>query len=116
MTTVAVHDRWYGALCYASILVLIPILRRHKSPFLAAHCRQGFALVFAEVVIGLIVLVLESILSPVPLLGVLVSIVLHLVYFLLFLGLSVLGFIKALSGEPFRIVGLEDLADRVPIH
>ena len=114
--TPSTTDRWYGALCYASVLVFIPILRREKSPFLAAHCRQGFALLFAEIVLGLIVLVLESILSPVPLLGVLVSIVLHLVYFLLFLGLSVLGFIKALSGEPFAIVGLEELADRVPIH
>jgi uncharacterized membrane protein len=113
---IGTSDRWLGALCYASILVLVPILQRQKTEFLAAHCRQGFALLFAEVVLGIIVLVIEAVLSPVPLLGFLVSMVLHLAYFLLFLGLSVLGFIKALSGEEFRVVGLEDLADRVPIH
>jgi uncharacterized membrane protein len=111
-----IRDRWLGALCYVSILVLIPILVRQRSSFLAAHCRQGFSLVFAQIVLGLLVWVLESAFQPVPLLGVLVSLILHLAYWLLFIGLSVLGFVKALSGEPFAIPGLEELASRVPIH
>jgi uncharacterized membrane protein len=112
----AVRDRWLGAVCYLSILVIFPILARPRSEFLAAHCRQGFTLLFAEVVIGLLVWVLESGFQLVPMLGVLVSLVLHLAYWLLFIGLSVLGFVKALSGERFEIPGLEDLARRVPIH
>ncbi len=111
-----VRDRWLGAICYLSLLVLVPILMRERSEFLARHCRQGFALLFAEVVVGLLVWVLESAFHLVPVLGVLVSLVLHLAYWLLFIGLSVLGFVKALSGEDFDVPGLEDLARRVPVH
>lgn len=110
------RDRWLSALCYVSLLVLIPIFSGRRSVFLAAHCRQGFSLVFAQVVLGLLVWVIESGFSPVPLLGVLVSLVLHLAYWLLFIVISVVGFVKALSGETFSVPGLEELANRVPIH
>jgi uncharacterized membrane protein len=111
-----VRDRWLGAICYLSILVFVPILMKQRSEFLAAHCRQGFALVFAEVVLGVLVWALESAFHVVPVLGILISIVLNLAYWLLFLGISVLGFVKALSGELFEVPGLEDLSARVPIH
>ena len=115
-TEPSIRDRWLGALCYASVLVLIPILVRRRSDFLAAHCRQGFSLVFAEIVLGLLVLVVESAFRPVPLLGVLISLILNLAFWLLFIGISVLGFVKALSGETFSVPGLEEFAERVPIH
>ncbi|MEZ4389398.1 MAG: hypothetical protein R3D98_17785 [Candidatus Krumholzibacteriia bacterium] len=109
-----VRDRWLGAVCYLSVLVVVPILARQRSEFLARHCRQGFALLFAEVVVGLLVLAVESALGRIPVLGLLVSIVLSLAYWLLFLGISVLGFVKALSGEDFEVAGLEDLAAARP--
>ena len=115
-TTPSIRDRWLGSVCYLSLLVIIPILVRRRGSFLAGHCRQGFSLVFAQIVIGLLVWIIESAFSPVPVLGVLVGLVLHLAYWLLFLGLSVIGFVKALSGEDFSVPGLEDLASRVPIH
>jgi len=111
-----VRDRWLGALCYLSILVFVPILMKRRSEYLAAHCRQGFTLVFAEVVLAVLVWALESAFREIPVLGILVSIVLNLAYWLLFLGISVLGFVKALSGELFEVPGLEDVASRVPIH
>ena len=111
-----IRDRWLGAVCYLSVFVFLPILRRQRSEFVAAHCRQGFVLLFAEVVLGLLVWVLESAFQVVPVLGVLVSLVLNLAYWLLFIGISVLGFVKALSGEKFEIPGLEDLAARVPVQ
>jgi len=111
-----VRDRWLGALCYLSVLVMIPIFVRRRSAYLAAHCRQGFTLVFAQVVLGLLVWVLESAFGLVPVLGILMSMILNLAYWLLFIGISVLGFVKALSGESFEVPGLEDLAARVPIH
>ena len=109
------RDRWLGAICYLSVFVLVPILMRQRSEYVAAHCRQGFTLLFAEVVLGMLVWVLESAFQFVPMLGVLVSLVLNLAYWLLFIGISVLGFVKALSGEKFEVPGLEDLAARVPI-
>jgi uncharacterized membrane protein len=111
-----IRDRWLGALCYVSVLVVIPILVKQRSAFLAAHCRQGVSLVFAQVVLGLLVWVIENAFGPVPILGVLVSLILHLAYWLLFIGISVLGFVRALSGEAFAVPGLEELAARVPIH
>jgi uncharacterized membrane protein len=114
--TPTIRDRWLGALCYVSVLVFVQILARQRSEFLARHCRQGFTLLFAEVVLGLLVWVLETAFNPVPILGVLVSLILHLAYWLLFIGISVLGFVKALSGEYFDVPGLEDLAARIPIH
>jgi len=113
----SIRDRWFAALCYVSVLVIISILAvRPRSEFLAAHCRQGFSLLFAEVVIALVVWVLESAFGPVPVLGVLVSILLNLAYWLIFIGISALGFVRALSGERFEVAGLDDLANRVPIH
>ena len=45
-------DRWWASVCYLSCIVLLPaFLVKNKSPFLARHCRQGFALFFAEVVV-----------------------------------------------------------------
>ena len=110
-----IRDRWLGAICYLSVFVAVPLLMRQRSEFVAAHCRQGFTLLFAEVVLGLLVWVLESAFQFVPMLGVLVSLVLNLAYWLLFIGISVLGFVKALSGEKFEVPGLEDLAARVPV-
>ncbi len=113
---VPVGDRWLGAVCYLCVLVAIPFCARRRSEFLAGHLRQGFTLVFAEIVLALLVWILESAFGLVPVLGILVSIILNLAYWLLFLGISVLGFVKALSGETFEVPGLEDIADRVPIH
>lgn len=111
-----VRDRWLAATCYLSLLVIVPIAMRQRSEFLADHCRQGFTLVFAEVVLGLLVLAIETALGRIPLLGLLLSIVLTLAYWLLFITISALGFIKALSGEAFAVPGLDDIAARVPIH
>ncbi|HOX26346.1 MAG TPA: hypothetical protein PLL30_07150 [Candidatus Krumholzibacteria bacterium] len=113
----SISDRWYAALCYAGFLVLVPILVvRPRSTFLAAHCRQGFSLLFAEIVGGLLLWVLESTFNLVPVLGVLLNLILHLAYWLLFVAISAVGFVKALSGERFEVAGLEDLANRVPIE
>jgi uncharacterized membrane protein len=111
-----VNDRWLGAVCYLNFLVVVPIFARPRSEFLARHCRQGFALFFAEVVIFLVLAVIDKTVGQIPILGLLVSILLHLVFFLVCLGLSVIGFVKALSGEEWRVPFLDEFADKVPIH
>lgn len=109
-------DRWLGAICYLTILVLLPMLVREKSAFLARHCRQGFAILFAEVVILLLLAAIDKTIGLIPVLGFLISILLHLAFFMIFLLLSALGFVKALSGERWDLPGLDELADRVPVH
>jgi uncharacterized membrane protein len=112
----SISDRWFGAVCYLSILVVIPIFVKNKSEFLARHCRQGFALLFAEVVVIVLLSIIEATIGRIPILGALISILLHLVFFLAFLALSVIGFVKALSGEGWRLPYLDEFSHRVPIH
>jgi uncharacterized membrane protein len=112
---ISIRDRWLGAVCYLTILVFIPIFVKNKSEFLARHCRQGFILLFAEVVLLLLLAAIEATIGRIPILGLLISIILHLVFFIVFLTLSVLGFIKALSGEDWRLPVLDEFADKVPI-
>ena len=114
--SISIRDRWLGALCYLSFLVLIPMLSKPKDEWLARHCRQGFALLFAEVVGAVFIWIIDSTLGELPLLGFLVVIALRLVFFLVALSVSVLGFIKALFGEKWRIPYLDELADKIPIH
>ena len=116
MTESTINDRWLGAVCYVGFLVFIPILTvKEKSEFLAAHCRQGFALFFAEVVLYIVLNIFDATLGRLPLIGLLVTIVLHLAAMIACLSLSVIGFIKALSGEECRLPVIDEYADRVPI-
>jgi uncharacterized membrane protein len=109
-------DRWWGCICYLSVWVLLPIIAvKSKSEFLARHCRQGFALFVAEVVALMLLTIISNTLGHIPLLGFLISLLLHLALLLAALALSVLGFIKALSGEEWSIPYLDDFADRVPV-
>lgn len=111
-----VRDRWLGALSYASFLVFVPLLSPRKSPFLARHCRQGFALLFVEVVGLLLILIIDATIGRIPLLGFLVAVLLRLVLFLAFLILSALGFAKALFGEDWPLPFLQEWAERIPIQ
>ena len=112
----SIRQRWLAALCYLSVLVFVPILSAGKTEFLKQHCRQGFALFFCEVVGVAFILIMDSSLGRVPVLGFLLVIVIRLVFFLLFLSLSVLGFTKAIFGETWRVPYLDELAERVPIE
>lgn len=111
---IPVRDRWLGALCYASFLVLLPMLSSNRSPFLDRHCRQGFALFLAEVVGALFILIIDGTIGRIPLLGFLVVVILRLAFFLAVLAVSVMGFTRALFGETWRVPYLDELADRIP--
>lgn len=111
-----VRDRWLGALSYVSFLVFVPLLSPRKTPFLARHCRQGFALLFVEVVGFLIILIIDSSIGRIPILGFLVAIALRLILFLAFLVLSAMGFAKALFGEDWPLPFLQEWAERIPIQ
>jgi uncharacterized membrane protein len=111
---IPIRDRWLAAICYLSFMVLLPMLSANRSPFLNRHCRQGFALFFSEVVGALFILIIDATIGKIPLLGFLVVIILRLAFFLAILGVSVLGFTRALFGETWRVPYLDELADRIP--
>ncbi len=109
------RDRWLSAICYLSVLVFIPLLAKHKSPFLARHCRQGFALFIVQVVGIIFIGIIDGTLGMIPLLGFLLALLLRLAFFLGFLGVAMLGFFRAIFGEDWRIPYLDELAERLPI-
>jgi uncharacterized membrane protein len=111
---IPIRDRWLAAICYLSFMVLLPMLSANRSPFLNRHCRQGFALFFTEVVGALFILIIDATIGKIPLLGFLVVIILRLAFFLAILGVSVLGFTRALFGETWRVPYLDELAERIP--
>jgi uncharacterized membrane protein len=113
---VPIRDRWLGALCYLSILVLVPMISKPKSDFLARHCKQGFALLFFEVVGIFFIWIIDTTLGRLPLLGFLVVISLRLVFFMFVLSTSVMGFTKAIFGDNWRLPYLDDLADKIPVQ
>ncbi len=113
---ISIRDRWLGALCYLSVLVFVPILSTTKTHFLARHCRQGFALLFIEVVGVFFIWIIDTTLGRLPLLGFLIVIALRLVFFLFVLSMSVLGFTKAIFGETWRLPYLDELADKIPVR
>lgn len=112
---ITARDRWLAAVCYLSFLVFVPIFSRHKSPFLTRHCRQGFALFFVEIAAFIFLKIIEGTIGMIPWLGFLIVMILNLAFFLVFLGLTIMGFVKAMFGEDWKIPYLDELADRVPI-
>ena len=74
---ISIRDRWLGALCYLSFAVFVPMLSTSKSAFLSRHCRQGFALLFIEVVGVFFIWIIDATLGRLPLLGFLVVIALQ---------------------------------------
>jgi len=110
------RERWFAAVCYIPLLVFVAIFAGGRTPFMARHCRQGFALLFAEVVGVAFILIIDATLGRVPLIGFILVIALRLVFFLSVLVISVLGFVKAMFGEDWRIPYLDELAERVPVE
>lgn len=110
------RDRWFAATAYLSFLVIIPLLAQGKSPFLARHTRQGFTLFFAEIAAVIFLWIIDTTIGRVPFLGLLILIALKLVLFLAFFAASVLGFMKAIFGQDWRIPYLDEIAEKIPVE
>ncbi len=110
------RERWLGAICYVPLAVVAVIFAAGRTPFVARHCRQGFALLLAEIVGLVFIWIIDGTIGRIPLIGFVVLIVLRLAFFLSVLVISVLGFTKAMFGEDWRIPYLDELADRVPVE
>ena len=113
---VTARERWLSAICYVPLLVFVTMFAGGRTPFVARHVRQGFAVLLAEVVGWVFIAIIDVTLGLVPLIGFVLVIVLRLVFFLAVLVVSVLGFVKAMFGEAWRIPYLDELAEKVPVE
>ncbi len=96
----AEKNKTFGILAY--VLFFIPLIAAKDSPFAKYHANQGLAL-FLSMVVSLTVL---AILSCIPIIGFVFGL-LHVLVYLGFLVLIVLGIINAAAGKcvPLPVIG-----------
>ena len=83
-----------AVLAYLSWLVLIPLFAAKDSKFARFHCNQGLVLAICEIVVSIVL----GILSAIPFLGFIFSIILALFSLVCFI-FSILGIINAVNGR-----------------
>jgi fumarate reductase subunit D len=108
------RERWYAAVSYVFFLCFFGLWRGKDSEFIRFHARQGFLLFVAECVCLAAVIVIDRTVGRLPFLGLLVVIVLQIIVYLGALFLSVVGFVKAIFGERWRMPVIGKYIDRVP--
>jgi uncharacterized membrane protein len=108
------RERWYAAISYVFFLCFAGLWKGKESEFIRFHARQGFLLFVAECVCLAAVIIIDRTVGRLPFLGLLVVIVLQIVVYLGALFLSVVGFVKALFGERWRMPVIGKYIDRVP--
>jgi uncharacterized membrane protein len=97
-------------LSYLGILCLIPLLAKKDDPEVQWHAKNGLALFIAELV--WVAIGIAFIFIHVPILGCGWAI-LRCVVWLGFLALSIIGIVKAVGGQRFRIPILTDMAEKM---
>ena len=97
-------------LSYLGILCLIPLLAKKEDPEIQWHAKNGLVLFIAELV--WVALRIALIFVHIPGLGCGMATV-GCVVWIGFLVLSIMGIIKAVNGQRFRIPILTDMADKM---
>ena len=109
------RERWLAAIAYLGPVALYSMTRPHKTAFLRRHCQQAFTLFLAEAAIVVFLIIISNTVGRIPILGFLLEILLELVAFVAFLVVSLLGFVRALAGEEFRLPLVDEYAERIPV-
>lgn len=97
-------------LSYLGILCLIPLLAKKDDPDVQWHAKNGLALFIAELV--WVAIRIALIFVRIPMLGCGMATIGCIVW-IGFLALSVIGIVKAVNGQRFRIPVLTDMAEKM---
>ena len=97
------EGRVFAVLGYLSILCLVPLLLKKDNKFALFHGKQGLVLFIFEVAAGII--------SLVPFLGWIIGILALIIFPIL----SVIGIIRSLMGQYWKMPVLGDLAEKITI-
>lgn len=101
--TVREQDKIMLILAYLGIFSLIPLLTVKDSDYVKFHARQGLAL-FGVAVVG-------NLLHVIPFIGNLTACAFSVVIFVM----VIMGIVKALGGERWRIPLVADLAQKITL-
>lgn len=96
-------DNLMAALSYVSVLAVVMLLVKKDSDYVKFHAKQGVVLFIGEVIYWVVSAFTWFLFFIWWILG------------LVFLIVSIIGFIKAFSGERYRIPVVADLADKFNI-
>ena len=88
------QNKVMAILAYLWLLVLVPIFAARESKFATFHANQGLILAIAEIALGLVSLIL----SWIPILGILISIVCWIAGLCLLI-LAIIGIVNAANGK-----------------
>jgi uncharacterized membrane protein len=95
------ENKIIAAIGYISILCLIPLLAKKESKFAQFHGKQGLVLFIAEVA--------TFIIGMVPILGWIIGFVLNICWIIL----SLIGLLKAIQGEYWKMPLLGQYAEKI---
>ena len=117
--TLSDTSRWLAACSYAFVLaifVLYETKRRPPDAYVRFHARQGFVLFFVEFVLVVVTTLLRYTIGRFDVSGAVIMVTWELIFGLLAIGVSVMGFMYGLSGEYWRMPVLGQYANRVPLN
>ena len=112
-------SRWLAAVAYAFVAAVFVVLEARRRPdddYVRFHARQGFVLFFAEFVLLVVSMILNRTIGRIEVLGAVLMVPWNLCFGLLAVGVSVMGFMYALSGERWQLPILGKHAHRVPLR
>ncbi len=107
-------DRWSAAIAYLSILCWIPYFLQGERAFPLYHAKQGILLFLLELCCAVLLWILELTIGRIPFLGLLLMVIVQVAAFLPILGLIVLGFTRALSGEKLPLPWVGSFEVNIP--
>ncbi|MGB9589278.1 MAG: hypothetical protein ACP5QG_04795 [candidate division WOR-3 bacterium] len=110
-------------LSYLGILFLVPLFTQRQNPYTMFHVRQGivlFGVWIVGFVVGILQLILHIIISmiDIPYAGCCVDLglgVLQIAIYILALVLSIIGIVKSLSGEMWKMPMLAAIAEKIKL-
>jgi uncharacterized membrane protein len=111
-----VSGRALAAVAYLPGLCFIGLLDAPRNRYVRFHARQGLVLLGIEVTAWIALVIVESALGRIPILGIVASVLLRLILGFAFLGATLYGVIKGASGDMVRIPFLGDIADQLGIE
>ena len=102
-------------LSYLGLLALIPLLVEKEDKEVQWHAKHGLVLLVAEIAVFVALMILQSIVSAVPLIGCLAALIGVLISFVLTIGILVLHvmcIVKGVNGQRFMLPYVSEYANR----
>jgi uncharacterized membrane protein len=111
------RSRWIAAIGYIGFLCFLSLWQAKRDGFIRTHASQGVLLFLFECAALVAAVIFGSTVGRIKIVGLVLMGLFELVSGLAALVLSVVGFVKALFGEDWRMPFLGEYRDRVPgIH